>query len=106
MAKKSRKKRKNYTSGEKVNILRRHLLDKIPVSDLCDEYELYPTQFYKWQKDFFENGSVAFSNQHSNQEKRLREQIEKLKSKLTDKNEVVSELLEEHLKLKKTLGLI
>jgi hypothetical protein len=32
-----RKERKHYTGEEKVAILRRHLLDKVPVSDLCDE---------------------------------------------------------------------
>ena len=30
-----RKERKHYTAEEKVAILRRHLLDKVPVSDLC-----------------------------------------------------------------------
>ena len=32
-----RKERKHYTAEEKVAILRRHLLDKVPVSDLCAE---------------------------------------------------------------------
>jgi transposase-like protein len=51
-----RKERKNYSAEEKVAILRRHLLDKVPVSDLCEELGLQPTVFYRWQKDFFENG--------------------------------------------------
>ena len=38
-----RKPRKNYTPAEKVAILRRHLIDRVPVSDLCDEYQLSPT---------------------------------------------------------------
>src|SRR5207237_2160893 len=37
-----------------------HLLDKVPVSDLCDELGLQPTVFYRWQKEFFENGAAAF----------------------------------------------
>ena len=32
-----RKERTHYTAEEKVAILRRHLLDKVPVSDLCEE---------------------------------------------------------------------
>ena len=55
-----RKERKHYTSEEKVAILRRHLLDKVPVSDLCEELGLKPTVFYRWQKEFFENGAAAF----------------------------------------------
>src|SRR5580693_6792330 len=55
-----RKERKHYTSEEKVTILRRHLLDHVPVSDLCEELGLQPTVFYRWQKEFFEKGAAAF----------------------------------------------
>lgn len=48
-----RKQRKNYTFQEKVFILKRHLVDRVPVSDLCDEYHLQPAVFYRWQKEFF-----------------------------------------------------
>ncbi len=59
-----RKPRKNYTPVEKVTILRRHLIDRVAVSDLCDEYQLSPTIFYAWQKLFFENGAPAFTQKH------------------------------------------
>src|SRR5216684_738839 len=55
-----RKERKHYTAEEKVAILRRHLLYQVPVSDLCEENGLQPTVFYRWQKEFFENGASAF----------------------------------------------
>jgi len=45
---------------QKVTILRRHLLDKVPISDLCEEFGLQPTIFYRWQKEFFESGGAAF----------------------------------------------
>jgi transposase-like protein len=54
-----RKERKHFNAEEKVAILRRHLLDKVPVSDLCEEVGLRPTVFYRWQKEFFENGAAA-----------------------------------------------
>ena len=56
------KQRRHFAGTEKVAILKRHLIDKVPVSDLCDEYDLYPTQFYAWLKEFFENGHAAFDN--------------------------------------------
>jgi hypothetical protein len=37
------------------------LLDKEPTSKLCDELGLQPTVFYRWQKEFFENGAAACS---------------------------------------------
>jgi len=56
-----RKERKHFTPEEKVAILRRHLVDKVPVSELCEELGLRPTVFYRWQKELFENGAAAFS---------------------------------------------
>ena len=55
-----KKQRKQYAPEEKVAILRRHLLEKEPISKLCDEVGLQPTVFYRWQKEFFENGAAAF----------------------------------------------
>jgi len=99
-----RKPRKNYTPVEKVAILRRHLIDHVPVSDLCDEHQLSPTLFYIWQKQFFENGPAAFERKGTSSEGHLQRTIAALRDKLQRKNEVVAELMEEHIKLKKELG--
>lgn len=99
-----RKKRHNYTSQEKVIILKRHLIDRVPISDLCDEYHLQPTVFYRWQKDFFENGAIALEKSSSRLKKAEEKRIQKLEAKLQTKNEVLSELMEEHIQLKKDLG--
>ena len=101
-----RKKRKNYTAQEKVFILKRHLVDQVPVSDLCDEYNLQPTVFYRWQKEFFENGASAFEKINANRKKAEQKRIAQLEAKLQTKNEVLSELMEEHVQLKKDLGVL
>ena len=75
-----RKKRHNYTAQEKVVILKRHLVDQVPVSDLCDEYQLQPTVFYRWQKDFFENGAAAFEKANSRQKKAEEKRIQQLEA--------------------------
>lgn len=98
-----KEKRRNYTPKEKVFILKRHLLERVAVSDVCDEYQLQPKVFYTWQQQFFENGEAAFTKRdHS----RLKEEnrIKQLEEKLRCKHEVLSELMEEHIKLKKELG--
>jgi len=46
-----KKQRKHYTPEEKVAILRRHLVEGVPISDLCDELGLQPTVFYRWQNE-------------------------------------------------------
>ena len=99
-----RKPRKNYTPVEKVAILRRHLIDHVPVSDLCDEHQLSPTLFYLWQKQFFENGASAFERKSGSAEQGNLRTIAALRDKLQRKNEVVAELMEEHIQLKKELG--
>jgi transposase-like protein len=43
-------KRRHFTADQKSEILRRHLADKVPVSDLCDEYGIQPSLFYNWQR--------------------------------------------------------
>ena len=101
-----RKPRKNYTAQEKVSILKRHLIDQIPVSDLCDEYALQPTVFYRWQKEFFENGASAFEKDNAGKKKAEIKRIKQLEAKLQTKNEVLSELMEEHVLLKKDLGVL
>lgn len=100
------KHRRQYTAQEKMSILRRHLVDNVPVSDLCDELGLQPTVFYRWQKMLFENGASAFGNHRSNGKRREAEhrKIEALEAKLRRKDEVLSELMEEHVALKKSLG--
>lgn len=99
-----RKKRKNYTPQEKVVILKKHLIDRVPVSDLCDEYNLQPTVFYRWQTDFFENGAAALEKASSRLKKAEEKRIQQLEAKLQTKNEVLSELMEEHIQLKKDHG--
>ena len=55
-----KKTRNSYSAEEKVAILRRHLLNQEPISKVCDELGLQPTVFYRWQKEFFDNGAAAF----------------------------------------------
>jgi transposase len=99
-----RKERKHYTAEEKVAILRRHLLDKVPVSDLCDELGLQPTVFYRWQKEFFENGTAAFQGKSRPSHQAEQQRIEFLEKKIQTKDEVLAELMAEHVALKKSLG--
>jgi transposase len=99
-----RKQRQNYTPEEKVLILKRHLLEKVAVSDLCDEYHLQPNIFYRWQQQFFENGPAAFQRDDNGSKSIEGKRIQQLEEKLGKKNEVLSELMEEHVKLKKKLG--
>jgi len=98
--------RRTFTSQEKAAVVKRYLVDRIPVSDLCDELGLQPTQIYQWQKQLFENAHAAFAKtgRVSKQDDAKDKKIEALEAKIQLKNEVVAELLQEHVQLKKELG--
>jgi transposase len=100
------KQRRHFADHEKVAILKRHLIDKVPVSDLCDELDLYPNQSYDWLKKFFENGHLAFANGRKSKavEEAKDQKIHQREAKLTRKNEVVAELMEALTEEKKDMG--
>lgn len=100
------KPRRHFSGPEKVAALKRHLVEKVPVSDLCDELGIAPNLFYRWQKEFFENGHTAFENGRKAKavEDAKDNKIKQLEAKLQRKNEVLGELMEEHVQLKKELG--
>ena len=99
-----KKQRKHYAPEEKVAILRRHLLEKEPISKLCDEVGLQPTVFYRWQKEFFENGAAAFEQRARPNHSAEQERIVYLEKKIQTKDEVLAELMAEHVALKKDIG--
>ncbi len=96
--------RKQFTPEEKVSVLRRHLLEKVPVSTLCEEGGIQPSLFYQWQKQFFENGAAAFQPSSRPKSDQTQQRVVFLENKLRKKDEVLSELMEEHVALKKSLG--
>ncbi len=101
--------RKYLTPEQKVLIVRRHLLEKVPVSDLCDEFGMHATQYYSWQKQLFENAAPAFDRRTNKANQRRQEdaatrRISQLEEKLVTKNEVIAELMEENVRAKKANG--
>ena len=94
-----KKQRKQYAPEEKVAILGRHLLEKEPISKLCDEVGLQPTVFYRWQKEFFENGAAAFEQKARPNHSAEQERIAYLEKKIQTKDEVLAELMAEHVAL-------
>jgi transposase-like protein len=105
--------KKVRSAQEKLDIIKSHLLGGKSVSSVCEEHNIAPSVFYKWQAALFENGAQALErkNGRGNDLKResreladLRVKLEKTQDKLSEKHEVLSELMSEHVKLKKTIG--
>ena len=103
----SRRTRRPLTPQEKLAVRRRHLLEKVPLADLCDQYGIQPTLFYNWQKAFFESGATAFEPAAHGRKAGADakdQKIAALEAKLRTKPAVLAELMEEHVRLKKAPG--
>ena len=100
--------RRKFSAQQKVQILRQHLVEKVPISGVCDQNGIQPTQFYQWQKVFFENGAAAFEKspdkRNGIRSSKLEQKLSRLESKLANKDEVIAEIMADHIRLKKNLG--
>ena len=100
------KERRRFEAAEKVKIIREHLLDGKPLSEVCEKHGIAPTQFYQWQKTFFENGTAAFEPKKAAvREYELENKLKQLDKKLVKKDEVIAELVEHNISLKKSHGM-
>jgi transposase-like protein len=99
--------RRHFTAEQKAAILKEHLLEKTPVSEVCNRHQIAVNLFYLWQKELFENAHLAFAK-NGRREQRAEDakqrRIDALEAKLQRKDGVIAELMEEHVTLKKTLG--
>jgi len=101
-----RSKRRNYNRDEKVAILKRVLVGKESISDVCKELDIHVNQFYKWQGELFETGlfsaQVSSASRETREIKKLREENEKLSKKLERKDSIIADITTEYVQLKKT----
>ena len=98
--------RRHFTADQKAEVVRRHLAGKQPVSDLADELGVQPSQIHQWVKQVLDQAAKAF--ERSAGVRRADESKERLighlQAKLAQKNEVISELMEENVRAKKANG--
>ena len=98
--------RRHFSPQDKVAILKRHLLEGVPVSNLCDQFGINPTVFYFWQRVLFENAHLSFDNPRKTKtvENTQQRKIQLLEAKIQRKNEVMAELMEALTQEKKRTG--
>ncbi len=107
----STRSRRRFTPEQRAAILRRHLVDKVSVSDLCDEHSIQPSVFYSWQKQMLENMEAALQDGRSSAGTATERRVKVLELKLAAqqaviarKEGVIAEVAEEYVALKKRLG--
>lgn len=97
--------RKHYKAEQKIIILRELLENNVPISQLCEKYEVRPNDIYNWKKKLFESAANIFDQKISTIKQISVEQkkIEKLQSKLRDRDEAISYLIRENIGIKKSI---
>lgn len=97
--------RKHYTAEQKVMILRELLENNVPISQLAEKYEVPPNDIYNWKKKLFESATEIFTPKVPTQKQTSLEQkkIEKLQTKLKDRDEAISYLIRENIEIKKSI---
>ena len=100
----TKKIRRKFTPQEKVAILKQHLLEGKSVSDVCDAHGLNPNVFYRWQKEFFENGAAAFEKTDKRTVQAEQRRVAELQAQLKKKDSVIAEIMEDLIAEKKGRG--
>jgi len=96
--------RKRMTSKEKMMILRELLDNKVQIGELAEKYHIHPNVIYNWKKTLFEKGESLFDDKREKSNSKTEEKISRLEAKLKDRNDLISEIMEDNIRLKKSLN--
>ncbi len=98
--------RRRFDKTQKAEVVRRHVADKVSVSDLADELGVQPSLIHSWVKQVLDQAERAFERPAGNRraEEAKDRRIVAMEAKLAQKNEVIAELMEENVKAKKANG--
>jgi len=89
---------------EKMMILRELLENKVPIGELAQKYGIHSNVIYNWKKILFEKGEELFSEQREKKSSKAEEKIQRLEAKLKDKDALISEIVEDNIRLKKSMN--
>ena len=94
--------RKRYTAEEKMKILREILEDGKSISQTAEKYGVHPNNVMTWRKQLIEGGMQTFQIKRADISSKAEERkVAALEDKIRQKDEVIAELAEELLALKK-----
>ena len=97
--------KKRFTAEKKVEILREFLENRVSVSDLAEKYGVHPNSIHQWKKQLFEGAAAVLDPKRERLKERQTANLLKYhQRKEAALNEVIAELTQDNLKLKKKNG--
>ncbi len=85
-------KNRKWTGKQKLQIVLEGFKEKAPVSELCNQFEIGQSQYYKWRDQFLKNGANIFDDKPD-------KKIEQLKAENRRFKHIIGDLT---IELKKT----
>src|SRR5947209_9954549 len=73
----SKRARRQFTTEQKADVLRRNMIEKVPVSELCNELSIQPSLFYTWQRQAFDNLPAALNGPASTGPSRREKELDR-----------------------------
>ena len=97
------KPRRRHTAEQKAELLRQHVAEwKKPVSEVCNEAEIQSSLFYTWQRELLAGAHTVFSTRRApSRENELEAKISRLEARVARKDQIIAEVTEEYVTLKK-----
>lgn len=97
--------RRTFSSQEKLKMVMEIIQDGKAVSEVAKENDVHPNMLLNWKKEFLENAACAFDRHRPDiTEKAQQRKIDDLEAKLHKKDEIIAEIAEENMMLKKNFG--
>lgn len=98
----SKKTRRQFTPEEKFNIVKQVLSKAKTVTELSDEYNIHPNQYYRWQNEFFESALLGFKEKSKGRTKAAGDrEKQRMESDIKRMKDVIAEVVSENIELKK-----
>ena len=98
------KARRKFTPDQKFKIIKEQMTTRTSVSDICKKYDISAGNFYKWQEKFLTSALEGFKKSDDGPTKAELRKIEQQAQKISLLQEAITEIVQENIELKKSLG--
>ncbi len=95
-----KQRRRRFTAEVKLKAIQEARQGGMPVSQVCAQYDIRPSQFYQWERKA-EQAALAGLRPQKRGRKRVSPREEQLLAEIEQLREVIAELNKENLVLKK-----
>lgn len=96
--------RRRYTPDQKFKIIKEQMTTKTAVSEICKKYGISPAGFYRWQEQFLKAALEGFKKAENGPTKAELRKIEEQQRKIQKMESAITEIVQENIELKKSLG--